>query len=43
MVGASAVARPFPVEVLKAEVEAGTYRAEADPGEALVDDFLFAR
>ena len=36
------IPRPFPVDVLKAEIEAGTYRAEADPGEALVDDFLFA-
>ena len=36
-------ARPFPVDVLKAEVETGTYRSEVDPGEALVDDFLFAR
>jgi hypothetical protein len=37
------IARPFPVNVLKAEIEAGTYRSEADPGEALVDDLVFAR
>ncbi len=37
------IARPFPVNVLKAEIETGTYKAEADPGEALVDDFVFAR
>jgi hypothetical protein len=37
------IAAPFPVTALRAEIEAGTYRVEVDPGEALVDDFLFAR
>lgn len=37
------IARPFPLAALRAEVEAGTYRVEADPGEVLVDDFVFAK
>ena len=37
------VARPFPVTVLRAEIEGGTYRSEAEGGEMLVDDFVFAR
>lgn len=37
------IARPFPVTTLRAEVEGGTYQAETAPGEALVDDFVFAR
>ncbi|HVJ95059.1 MAG TPA: hypothetical protein VM580_35010, partial [Labilithrix sp.] len=37
------IARPFPVTALRAEIETGTYQAENQPGEALVDDFVFAR
>ncbi len=37
------IARPFPVTALRAEIEGGTYQAEVDPGEVIVDDFLFAR
>jgi hypothetical protein len=37
------VARPFPLTAMRAEIGAGSYRAETDPGEAIVDDFVFAR
>lgn len=37
------IVSPFPVNVMRAEVETGTYQAEGNPGEALVDDFVFAR
>jgi hypothetical protein len=37
------IARPFPVSTLRAEIEGGTYRAETESGEVLVDDFVFAR
>lgn len=37
------IARPFALTALRAEIEGGTYRVETDPGEAIVDDFVFAR
>lgn len=37
------VARPFALAAVRAEVEGGTYRVETDPGEAIVDDFVFAK
>lgn len=37
------LASPFPVNIMRAEIEAGTYQPEVDPQEALVDDFVFAR
>lgn len=37
------VARPFPLTDVRAEIEGGSYQPEADPGEAIVDDFYFAR
>ncbi|HSO32719.1 MAG TPA: hypothetical protein VLT33_09385, partial [Labilithrix sp.] len=37
------IARPFALAATRAEIEGGTYRAETDPGELIVDDFLFAR
>lgn len=37
------VVAPFPVNVMRAEIETGTYQSEGNTGEALVDDFVFAR
>ncbi len=36
-------ARPIPVTAARAEVEGGTYQVETAPGEAIVDDFFFAK
>jgi hypothetical protein len=37
------VARPFALAAARAEIEGGTYRVETDSGEAIVDDFVFAK
>lgn len=37
------IARPFALTAMRAEIEAGSYRAETGPGEAIVDDFVFSR
>jgi hypothetical protein len=37
------VARPFLLAAVRAEIEGGTYRVETDPGEAIIDDFVFAK
>jgi hypothetical protein len=37
------IARPFSLAGTRAEIEGGTYRVETDPGEAIVDDFVFAK
>lgn len=37
------VVAPFALTGMHAEIEAGTYRPEVAPGEAIVDDFVFAK
>jgi hypothetical protein len=37
------IARPFPLDAVRGEMEAGTYRAESNPGDVLVDEFSFGR
>lgn len=37
------IPRPWALTAMRAEIEGGTYRSETPPGEALVDDFVFAR
>lgn len=37
------VARPFLLTAVRAEIEGGTYRVETDPGEAIIDELVFAK